>query len=39
VPTPSAPGGVNDIRVEVAAQATTDTQVRLEFNDKYPSLD
>lgn len=39
VPTPTAPGGVNDIRVEVAAQATTDTQVRVEFNDKYPSLD
>jgi len=36
---PEAPGGVNDIRVEVTSGATDDTLVRVEFYNKYPSLE
>lgn len=36
--TPLAPGGINDIRVEVADQATAATQIRVEFYDKHPSM-
>lgn len=38
VPSPTAPGGINDIRVEVAGSATVATRVRVEFNNRYPSF-
>jgi len=38
VPTPTAPGGVNDIRVNVPSGATVDTKIRVEYYDRYPSL-
>lgn len=38
VPSPMAPGGINDIRVEVADQATSATQVRVEFYNRYPNF-
>ena len=37
VPTPTAAGGVNDIRVEVASGVTNATQIRMEYNDQYPT--
>lgn len=37
VPSPTAPGGVNDIRVTAAA-ATAATSVRFEFYNRYPSF-
>jgi hypothetical protein len=36
---PEAAGGVNDIRVYVPSGATVNTKVRIEYYDKYPSLD
>lgn len=38
LPNPKAPGGINDIRVEVAAQATIATRVRFEFYNRYLSF-
>lgn len=35
MPNPTAPGGVNDIRVSVAGQATLATRVRVEFYNRY----
>jgi hypothetical protein len=38
VPNPEAPDGINDIRVEVAGDATLATRIRIEYYDKYPSI-
>jgi hypothetical protein len=38
VPTPIAVGGINDIHVEVAGQATGATQIRVEYYNRYPSM-
>jgi len=38
VPDPEAPGGINDIRVNVPSGATAASRVRVEFYNKYPSL-
>ena len=37
VPTPTAAGGFNDIRVEVASGVTNATQIRMEYSDQYPT--
>lgn len=38
VPTPLAPGGINNIRVVVPAGATAATKVRVEYYNRYPSF-
>lgn len=38
VPSPLAPGGINDIRVEVASDATIATQIRVEYYDRHPVI-
>lgn len=38
VPSPTAVGGINDIHVEVADQATSNTQIRVAYYDKYPAF-
>lgn len=38
VPTPTAPGGINDIRVEVSGGGAAATRIRMEYYDRYPSM-
>lgn len=38
VPSPTAPGGVNDIHVTVGASATSVTEVAMSYYDRYPSM-
>lgn len=37
VPSPDAPGGINDIHVEIASGLTSATLIRLEYYNRYPS--
>ena len=37
VPAPDAPGGINDIHVEIASGLTAATLIRFEYYDRYPS--
>lgn len=37
VPSPTAPGGINDIHVSIPSGVTAATQVRVAFYNKYPS--
>jgi len=36
-PSPDAPGGINDIRVEIASGLTAATLIRVEYYNRYPS--
>lgn len=38
VPSPTAPGGVNDIHVVAGDGATSDTEVAMSYYDRYPSM-
>jgi hypothetical protein len=38
VPDPEAPGGINDIRVNIPSGVTSASRVRVTYYDKYPTL-
>jgi hypothetical protein len=39
IPADDAPGGINDIRVTITGGVTSASRARLEYYDKYPSLE